>query len=77
MKIESIDDIAYGLLNSHRIEVDGKIFKIGKEFFINHKDYFPYNTYYEDAKLILRNKKIKKIMENLVDSKKGVTFVSK
>jgi len=46
-----------------------------KSFFVYYKTHYPYSMYYEKAKISLRKDKIKKLQNNLVDSKKELIFV--
>jgi len=58
-----LDDIAFSLLCEKIKSNNGNY--INQAFFKYHKDGFPYSKYYEEAKIIIRNNKINKIISNV------------
>lgn len=61
-----LDDVAFSLL-CEKIKMNNGNY-INQAFFMNYKAGFPYNKYYEEAKLILRKEKIKNV-SNRVQTK--------
>jgi hypothetical protein len=60
-----LDDVAFSLMCDDIKKRNGDY--RNQAFFKYHKDGFPYNKYYERAKIIIRNYKIKKICTNVVN----------
>ena len=54
-----LDDLAFSLI-CEEIKCKKGYYR-NQSFFRQHKDGFPYNKYYEKAKIIIRNEKLKKI----------------
>ena len=54
-----LDDLAFSLMCDHIKKRNGEY--RNQAFFRHHRKGFPYNIYYDKAKIILRQEKIKKI----------------
>ena len=58
-----LDDLAFSLICDHIKKRKGKY--INQAFFRRWKDGFPYNVYYDKAKVIIRQEKLNKIKDGI------------